>query len=194
MTQGHDIEDVLSSVRHLVAVEAGMSRTEARSGGRGRGSPLVLGEAHRVVEPEDAKSGTEDVSTEADDRTGPLVLARRADVETATPDERPPEDVPRSQVAADVAATAEPAPVTSLTTPSETAPLLLQPSQTVRAVTPAPDTPGEAPFRDEAALRALISEVVRQELAGDLGERMTRNVRRLVRREIQQALASDRFG
>lgn len=43
------------------------------------------------------------------------------------------------------------------------------------------------------ALRDLISEIVRQELAGELGERITRNVRKLVRREIRQMLASDEF-
>lgn len=43
---------------------------------------------------------------------------------------------------------------------------------------------------DEEALRDLVSEIVRQELQGELGERITRNVRKLVRREIQNALAS----
>ncbi len=47
----------------------------------------------------------------------------------------------------------------------------------------------EAETIDEAALRELISDLVRQELSGVLGERITRNVRRLVRREIQRALA-----
>lgn len=42
---------------------------------------------------------------------------------------------------------------------------------------------------DEEALRELVSELVRQELQGVLGERITRNVRRLVRREIERALA-----
>ncbi|SDZ52357.1 hypothetical protein SAMN05444004_1196 [Jannaschia faecimaris] len=41
------------------------------------------------------------------------------------------------------------------------------------------------------ALRDLIAEIVRQELSGELGERITRNVRKLVRREIRQILASD---
>lgn len=45
----------------------------------------------------------------------------------------------------------------------------------------------------DEALRDLIAEIVRQELAGDLGERITRNVRKLVRREIRQMLASDEF-
>lgn len=43
---------------------------------------------------------------------------------------------------------------------------------------------------DEEMLRDLISEIVRQELQGALGERITRNVRRLVRREIQRALSA----
>lgn len=43
---------------------------------------------------------------------------------------------------------------------------------------------------DEDALRDLIAEIIRQELQGALGERITRNVRKLVRREIHRALAS----
>ena len=42
---------------------------------------------------------------------------------------------------------------------------------------------------DEDTLRDMISDLVRQELQGALGERITRNVRRLVRREIQRALS-----
>jgi hypothetical protein len=56
---------------------------------------------------------------------------------------------------------------------------------------------------DENMLRDLVSEIVRSELAGDvvanavraelqgdLGARITRNIRKLVRREIQLALAA----
>jgi len=42
---------------------------------------------------------------------------------------------------------------------------------------------------DEEALRDIVSTLVREELQGVLGERITRNVRRLVRREIQRAMA-----
>jgi len=58
---------------------------------------------------------------------------------------------------------------------------------------------GEAPFIfpddnegfvDEEALRDIIAEVVREELQGDMGVRITRNVRKLVRREIRLALAA----
>jgi hypothetical protein len=43
---------------------------------------------------------------------------------------------------------------------------------------------------DEEALRDMVSEIVRQELQGALGERITRNVRKLVRREIHRALTA----
>ncbi|MFP4275010.1 MAG: hypothetical protein ACLFRU_08285 [Paracoccaceae bacterium] len=43
---------------------------------------------------------------------------------------------------------------------------------------------------DEEMLRDMVTEIVRQELQGALGERITRNVRKLVRREIHRALAA----
>lgn len=46
---------------------------------------------------------------------------------------------------------------------------------------------------DEAALADLIAECVHRELQGELGERITRNVRKLVRREIHRALAMRDF-
>jgi len=49
---------------------------------------------------------------------------------------------------------------------------------------------GEESYLDEESLRELVSEIVRSELQGALGERITRNVRKLVRREIQRALAA----
>ena len=50
------------------------------------------------------------------------------------------------------------------------------------------DTEAEAPFQDEIALRRLVSEMIRDELQGELGERITRNVRKLIQREIKRAL------
>lgn len=43
---------------------------------------------------------------------------------------------------------------------------------------------------DEEMLRDLVTEIVRAELQGALGERITRNVRKLVRREIHRALTA----
>ncbi len=44
---------------------------------------------------------------------------------------------------------------------------------------------------DEAALRTLITDIVRDELQGALGDRISRNVRKLVRREVYRALAAE---
>ena len=47
--------------------------------------------------------------------------------------------------------------------------------------------PGDAQV-DEASLHPLVASLIREELQGELGERITRNVRKLVRQEIQRAL------
>ena len=46
----------------------------------------------------------------------------------------------------------------------------------------------EAPFGDDTALRELIAEIVREELVGEFGDRLTRNVRKMIRREIAVAM------
>ena len=43
---------------------------------------------------------------------------------------------------------------------------------------------------DEDALQALVADLIRQELQGAMGARITRNLRKLVRREVQRALVS----
>ena len=45
----------------------------------------------------------------------------------------------------------------------------------------------------EALLRDIVRDMIRDELQGNLGERITRNVRKLVRAEINRALASRDF-
>lgn len=52
---------------------------------------------------------------------------------------------------------------------------------------------GQETVVDEDTLRALVAEIVRQELQGELGERITRNVRKLVRREIYRVLSSQQL-
>jgi hypothetical protein len=46
---------------------------------------------------------------------------------------------------------------------------------------------------DDAVLRDLVAGIIREELKGVLGERITRNVRKLVRREINRMLVSQDF-
>lgn len=78
----------------------------------------------------------------------------------------------------------------------------LDPAQPAAADEPVKDTapqlpteaPEETPFEiDEQILRELVGDIVRKELQGALGERITRNVRKLVRREIHRMLISHEF-
>ncbi len=71
------------------------------------------------------------------------------------------------------------------------------PSEAVENVAVADNYDADAEFAfvdqeviDEDALRDMVAEIVRQELQGALGERITRNVRKLVRREIHRALTT----
>ncbi|MFW8637595.1 hypothetical protein [Cribrihabitans pelagius] len=50
--------------------------------------------------------------------------------------------------------------------------------------------PPEAAYHDEDSLRELVASIVREELQGALGERITRNIRKLVRREIHRVLST----
>ncbi len=99
-------------------------------------------------------------------------------------EEPEPEDVPAEQATdgEDAAAAAE---------PEQEEP---QPATFIRSPEVMPVAEDAVPARDvaidEDALRDMIAEVVRQELQGVLGERITRNVRKMVRREIHRALAA----
>jgi hypothetical protein len=46
---------------------------------------------------------------------------------------------------------------------------------------------------DEEVLRPIVARLIREELQGELGERITRNVRKLVRREILRAINAQEF-
>ncbi|MEM8570821.1 MAG: hypothetical protein AAGG56_07900 [Pseudomonadota bacterium] len=49
-----------------------------------------------------------------------------------------------------------------------------------------------APILDEEALRSVINALIREELQGELGDRISRNLRKLIRREIGEVMAEQR--
>lgn len=61
------------------------------------------------------------------------------------------------------------------------------------ATAPQHSVPPSDALVDEEMLRRLITEVLREELRGPMGDRITGNLRKLVRREIFRALASGEF-
>lgn len=56
--------------------------------------------------------------------------------------------------------------------------------------TEAPVTEASSLLMDEERLREIVSDVVREELRGALGERITRNMRKMVRREIHRTVTA----
>lgn len=44
---------------------------------------------------------------------------------------------------------------------------------------------------DEDVLRLLVTEILRAELQGDTGDRISRNIRKLIRQEVKRALATE---
>lgn len=241
-----EIEDVLSSIRRLVA--DGDQREDERSNTpepppSGEGGPLVLTQALRV---EGGKTTTDHDDGLADTPDDPLAVARRvarleaavtvqnnefepdgseeatlpdpahesdiapvfhsrtraADAEVKgeadlTPRDEAPPTLPRPS-GADTIGDAD-------TDSSARPPLFLSPQLIAEPVTATPpegatedeetDQPPEGLFDvenlpEEEILRDLIAEILRDELAGALGERITRNVRKLVRREIFRILES----
>lgn len=73
-----------------------------------------------------------------------------------------------------------------------------QPDAAARPASPQPDHDaglfeGDTAEIDEDVLRDIVRDIIREELAGTLGERITRNVRKLVRVEINRALTAREF-
>lgn len=105
--------------------------------------------------------------------------------------EQPPEDADTAQVVAEVgeasrAAGADLGPASADVSEDD-------PESATQAVALDDLADDEEFLVDEAALRDLIAQIVREELRGTLGERITRNVRKLVRSEVARALASRDF-
>jgi len=63
-------------------------------------------------------------------------------------------------------------------------------AETASSRDPVAGASGPLAVQDDEALRKLVATIIRQELQGDLGERMTKNLRKLVRREINRALTT----
>ena len=119
----------------------------------------------------------------------------------ATPAEAPKATMPHPASAplpAQEAAPATPTESLEKPAPAEAAPAAETeaPAEAVPAAADAPETATETAaasldaLPDDEAMRLLVARLIREELAGDLGERITRNMRKLVRREIKRALSS----
>lgn len=222
-----EIEDVLSSIRRLVADDA-PAPMEPPAAPKAEGADkLVLTPALRI-QPQESKA-EEPPKAEAaptDDWEEVTLEDRIAELEAAvaSSDEEYESDgseVEASAPAMDMSAFEDdtfelspehavaPEPEPEAETAAEPEVAETEAAEVVEdAVAEAEEEPAEATSEasednvfddelsevfDEEMLRDLVSEFVRKELQGELGERITRNVRKLVRREINRALAARDF-
>lgn len=197
-----DLEDVLSSIRRLVSDTVPPAERPVAA----EGERFVLTPALRVVPPE-APAAPPDTVAEPDSvarmaaRIEAAVAAEGADFEPDGTEEPAPLTWADSPAEAPVFRRREAPPVQTsepdvafhhrrpgpAPTDAAEAPVLSEDMATDRD-----DDLSEAAREllvDEETLRAIVADVVRQELQGALGERITRNVRKLVRREIYRVLA-----
>ncbi|MGR3593662.1 MAG: hypothetical protein ACU0B9_02155 [Limimaricola soesokkakensis] len=125
---------------------------------------------------------------------GPVSTGRAApsvprETQSAPQPQAPGPDVEDQRPLSEPETVAEPQEQSAATVRSQ--PEIAEPAaKSVEATGPMPSP--EA-LVDEDTLRRLITEVLREELRGPLGDRITGNLRKLVRREIFRALASGEF-
>jgi hypothetical protein len=112
-------------------------------------------------------------------------LRRRAEAFSAKPTE--PTEVAAQPTAAEPPAP-PPEPVPPVELAAEVAETQPEPQRMPTEILDVDGTP--LAVLDEAGLQAIVQLMIREELQGALGERITRNVRKLVRAEINRALAA----
>ena len=175
-------ENVLSSIRRLVSREPGEGSSAARAPADKARERLLLTQAQRVDGPAAAQTGT---PTHAD---APYVLSRRIDTgptpshtaQARSSDTDAMDWQDRDEAPDDGRDVGHGDPRGERSTPA-----LRSRGGDGRAL----DLIGDTASPDDAALRDLVAEIVREELAGEMGDRITRNVRKLVRREIHRVLS-----
>lgn len=168
--------------------------------------PLSLGAESRWAEAEEA--GFAEVEVDYSD-PAPVIAAEpeqylaEAAPEVADPDILPPEAEPEIPGWAQRPATEEedapaPDPWQAATIEPDAAwadAAEAEALQELQAAAPAPAPDAADLLTDEMrfeeeVLRELVRDIIREELQGTLGERITRNIRKLVRAEVAQALAA----
>lgn len=120
-------------------------------------------------------------------------------VEMSAPDITPPQDwqdaLPEAQPEPEAPEMADPVEEDRHWADAAEAEVLRQLSADAESAAAAhfADSGDDGPVYDEQLLRDLVRDIIREELQGTLGERITRNVRKLVRAEIARAMALREF-
>lgn len=197
MARTDDIDDVVSSVRDFVSY-----RDRHKSASRILRDKLLLTQEQRVTEVAPSSDDVDNVhnleTARQDDRAGleATIAELEAAVTAQSDDWEPDEGENFAQAAWAVSAFKTPVEVVSESVAevfSEPEPELA-PEPIDKDVLETAIVARVTAGLDDDALRALVVATVHQELSGELGERITRNVRKLVRREINRVLTSREMG
>ncbi|MBN2759739.1 MAG: hypothetical protein JXQ79_04505 [Rhodobacteraceae bacterium] len=192
----HEIEDVLSSIRRLVSHEDRAAQEHVKSVPEASGK-LVLTSALRVDE-----ADTPEMLPEQTTQAASAELVNTAPAPSATPafaeaPARPPllkriaqagqtASTPERPLAEEAKAATDNAVTESVSDTVLEATLARL--EEALAITPAEPERSTDTVIDEDVLTQIVAKIVRQELQGELGERITRNIRKLVRAEVAREL------
>lgn len=147
------------------------------------GHRVAAAEGSQTGEPGPGAPGADAIQAPTTDEVAPEAQPEISDASAGTV----APEVSDSDADASPEASAARDPSPEAESPTDDAPILA-------ADTDADDvTEFEDTILDEAALRAVIAQIVREELHGQLGERITQQVRKLVRSEIAKALDGRRY-
>jgi hypothetical protein len=198
MARSDEIDELVSSVRNLVSYKDGDVARKMPPPGR-----LILTPAFRIDVPQDNTADAAAPTTSADllvlynavtpetsrlgDTVAELEVAVTARAEDWEPDGGEPFDQAAWAASAFDLPQDDPVPAAPEAAIAETLSQIAQSGLDARI---AADIAAQNPAlpMDEDALRAAVVRILREELAGELGEKITRNVRKLVWREINRVL------
>ena len=179
----HEIEDVLSSIRRLVSHDDRKSPSPVQTT-QGPGK-LVLTSALRVDDGEGARPPADPDLHGADQQPSTPLLTRitQAGQSGAGPDNV----MPTPSITPAPAQPQESPSATEMTQENALEATLTRLEDALSVSASEPDSAGETVI-DEEVLAQVVERIVRQELQGELGERITRNIRKLVRAEVAREL------
>lgn len=200
-----DFDAVMASV--TAAVGPGMDPWESETGDQ---PPLA--DAPTAVDWQVPEGETAEFTVDDGFDRGPAPVVSAEDHLTAPEDPAPvlasAEDTPLpgwAQVSPEVEEDTPPAPPDAVTGTVEPDPrwadaaeaevlreLHDSPSAAEEDDFPVGDTDRDLPY-DEDVLREIVRDIIREEFQGRMGERITRNIRKLVRAEIARVLASEKL-
>ncbi len=183
-----DMEGVVSRVRRLVSEPGAAADTPVETGA----GHFVLTEAHRVDQDPDpvvTVPATAPAAVSAANVDSSLIGALVAqEVDRALGDELADDGPDDDPMDGPIDAAALLARITRVDDDPDP-----EPAPRTAPLAVVPDQAGAMPDLSAIpveSLRAVVADLVRAELQGALGERITRNVRKLVRREIHRVMLS----